>query len=144
MSSIRYLTNRLTLYTIVDSHYFRALVKFHWPTHMRRPLRDPNSSPSLLGFWRRRLGLEMDVGQAVDAPYALMFAGQWHSAVQAWAQLGCPYELALALLDGGETGARDALSVFESLGAAAAARRSRRNPRPTGDIQCESGGPCRA
>ncbi len=59
-------------------------------------------------------------------PYALQCAGRWAEAAQAWDQLGCPFEAALALARSGD-GALVGQSIerFEELGAHAAAARSR-------------------
>jgi DNA-binding NarL/FixJ family response regulator len=46
--------------------------------------------------------------------------------------MGCPYERALALLDGDEPAQRAALDLFERLGAHPAAARSRRRLRKAG------------
>jgi DNA-binding NarL/FixJ family response regulator len=49
-------------------------------------------------------------------------AGDWQGAADAWRAIGCPYEVASALADG-ETEARvEAVRIFDSLGAAPAAR----------------------
>jgi DNA-binding CsgD family transcriptional regulator len=47
--------------------------------------------------------------------------GDWRAAADAWEQLGCPYEQALALLDGDGAAQREALAIFERLGARPAA-----------------------
>lgn len=39
---------------------------------------------------------------------ALEMAGDWRGAADAWEQLGCPYERAMALLEGDETAQRTA------------------------------------
>jgi DNA-binding CsgD family transcriptional regulator len=51
------------------------------------------------------------------APYALQIAGDWRSAAEAWEDLGCPWEQALALLEGDEAAQRASLAIFERLGA---------------------------
>ena len=55
--------------------------------------------------------------------------GDWAGAAAAWEALGCPYDAALALLDGDEPALRRALAICERLGArpagALAARRLR-------------------
>lgn len=69
-------------------------------------------------------------------------AGDWRAAADAWERIGCPYEQALALMDGDEDAQRAALALFERLGAepaaeivrrrlkAGGARRIPRGPRP--------------
>lgn len=50
-------------------------------------------------------------------PFALEAAGRWQEAVAAWRALGCPFETACALAEGDEVAQREALAIFESLGA---------------------------
>jgi DNA-binding CsgD family transcriptional regulator len=70
-----------------------------------------------LAYWCWRAGA-LDAAPADCAePYALQIAGRWRDAAQAWAVLGCPYERARALADGDEAAQREALALFESLGA---------------------------
>lgn len=83
-----------------------------------------------LAYWRRRGGIESEAPNAAAEPYALMMAGDWARAAEAWRTLGCPYETALALAEGAaEDPLRQALGIFEQLGArplaAMAARRLR-------------------
>jgi len=59
--------------------------------------------------------------------------GQWQDAAQAWAALGCPYERARALADGDSAAQRQALAIFEQLGAAPAAEALRRRLRDAGE-----------
>jgi DNA-binding NarL/FixJ family response regulator len=62
----------------------------------------------------------------------LQIAGDWRAAADAWEQLGCPYEQALALLEGDEVAQREALGIFERLGAAPAAAIVRQRLRASG------------
>lgn len=50
-------------------------------------------------------------------PFALEAAGHWQEAAVAWRALGCPFETARALAGGDEAAQREALAIFESLGA---------------------------
>ena len=59
-------------------------------------------------------------------------SGNWRAAAEAWKQVGCPYEEAIALADGDETAQRAALAIFERLGAGPAAERLRHVLRATG------------
>ena len=60
-------------------------------------------------------------------------AGEWAEASRLWAGLGCPYEAALALHDASDEAAlRQALKIFTSLGAAAAAQLTRHKMRQLG------------
>lgn len=84
-----------------------------------------------LADWRRRQGLAPGSTEGAAAPYALQLAGDWHQAADAWRELGCPYETALALADADEERPlRAALEQLQLLGAkpaaAIVARRLRR------------------
>ena len=75
-----------------------------------------------LATWRRRAGL--DSGPIADLPSAhlLELAGEWAKARKAWLDMGCPYEAALATLDGSEEEPlRMALDELQSLDARPAA-----------------------
>ncbi|MFC3076628.1 ATP-binding protein [Phenylobacterium terrae] len=58
--------------------------------------------------------------------------GRWREAAELWAARGCPYEQAIALSDGDEAAQRQALAIFDRLGAAPAARKLRRRMRAEG------------
>lgn len=75
-----------------------------------------------LACWRRRAGLEESVSVPVAEPYALELAGGVEEAAARWAELGCPYESAVALAQaGGETELRRAHDELHRLGARPAA-----------------------
>ena len=59
-------------------------------------------------------------------------AGDWRSAAREWATLGCPYEQAIALASGDEAAQREALQLFEAIGALPAAAKVRRQLRASG------------
>ena len=88
------------------------------------------ADPWLVGSLRRWIHLgggtidAADADGAVATPYDLEVGGQWESAAQEWADRGCPYDAALALLGGDMTGVKSALDTFRRLGAKAAARRA--------------------
>jgi len=65
-------------------------------------------------------------------PFALQFAGKWREAADAWHELGCPYEQARALAEGDEEAQREALGLFERLGANPMIARLRRRLREAG------------
>jgi len=70
-----------------------------------------------LGYWLWRAdALERPPDGAAE-PFARQIAGDWEGAAALWRELGCPYELAMALADGDEPAQREALSIFERLGA---------------------------
>jgi DNA-binding CsgD family transcriptional regulator len=88
---------------------------------------------SELLLWCRR----GEAGVAIPAfceghPFALEAAGRWQEAAQSWRSLGCPYEAARALADGGEIAQREALATFESLGARPMVERVRHRLRAAG------------
>jgi predicted ATPase/DNA-binding CsgD family transcriptional regulator len=87
---------------------------------------------SELACWMWRGGaIEAPVAGAAE-PFALQMRGDWRAAAAAWERLGCPYERALALADGDEPAQREALAIFEGLGARPAAELVRRHLREQG------------
>ena len=93
--------------------------------------------------WRRRAGIEEPAHALAGGPYALELAGDAAAAAARWADLGRPYEAALAHADvGGELALRESLEALTKLGARApaaivsrrlrarGARDIRRGPRP--------------
>jgi len=75
-----------------------------------------------LAVWRRRAGIDEEAPAGVAEPWALQLAGEPSKAAEVWANLGCPYEAALALMDSGdEPSLRRSLEELQRLGAGAAA-----------------------
>ena len=75
-----------------------------------------------LAAWRRRAGFREPTPAGVAGPHALELAGDPDGAAARWDALGCPYEAALALADGGsEQPLRTALQALQRLGARPAA-----------------------
>ena len=85
-----------------------------------------------LAFWIWRGGALDEPPAVVSEPFALQMRGDWKAAAAEWERLGCPYERALALADGDEPAQRDALAIFEGLGARPAAELVRRRLREQG------------
>jgi DNA-binding CsgD family transcriptional regulator/tetratricopeptide (TPR) repeat protein len=84
-------------------------------------------------FWLWRAGGGApQTHERIAAPYALHMSGDWRAAANAWKEIGCPYEEAVALADGDESAKRDALEIFERLGAGPAAEKLRQTLRATG------------
>jgi DNA-binding CsgD family transcriptional regulator/tetratricopeptide (TPR) repeat protein len=69
--------------------------------------------------WLARLDAPapFDTLSVLPEPHRLELTGDWAGAAAAWEALGCPYDAALALLDGDEAALRAALTIFVRLGA---------------------------
>ena len=75
-----------------------------------------------LAYWRRVAGADEEPPEGAGDPHALQLAGRWEEAAAMWAELGCPYEEALALAESGvETALRRSLDELQRLDARAAA-----------------------
>ncbi len=85
-----------------------------------------------LALWRWRAEPSTGVPETAAEPYRLERVGDWRGAAAAWAQLGCPYEQALALSGGDAEAMMRALALFEELGAEPAAEWLRRRMRAAG------------
>jgi DNA-binding CsgD family transcriptional regulator/tetratricopeptide (TPR) repeat protein len=87
-----------------------------------------------LAVWLRRLGRAVETSDLPSgSPYALMLAGDPRAAAQRWAELGSPYDQALALVDAGEPAdVFAALELLDRLGADAVAAKVRRDLRGRG------------
>ncbi len=69
-----------------------------------------------LGYWMWRAGA-LTAPSTATGPFALQIGGDWRGAAKMWADYGCPYEQGMALMDGDEDAQREALQIFERLGA---------------------------
>jgi DNA-binding CsgD family transcriptional regulator len=78
-----------------------------------------------IGFWMWRIGAIEGPPERAAEPFALQMAGEWRAAADAWGDIGCPYEVAMALADGPESAKLDALEVLDTLGARPLADRIR-------------------
>src|SRR5262249_10812591 len=82
------------------------------------------------------------LGEPVEIPDELMsrlrpaprahIEGNWRAAARAWSDLGCVYEQAIALSMGDDEAQREALALFDALGAVPAANRLRRQMKAHG------------
>jgi len=81
-----------------------------------------------LAWLRRESGLDEPAPEGAAEPWALMLGGEWSRASEAWTEIGCPYEAALALGQSqDEDDLRRSLAELQRLGAKpAAAQLSRR------------------
>jgi DNA-binding CsgD family transcriptional regulator len=99
---------------------------------LSRDQRDPWGK-GMLAIWLWRAGSLPQIPTDIAQPYALEMAQDWQGAARAWHELGCPYERANMLAwYGGEAEQREALTVFEQLGATPAAQALRKQMRAQG------------
>jgi DNA-binding CsgD family transcriptional regulator/tetratricopeptide (TPR) repeat protein len=97
-----------------------------------RQTRDPRMNGELAA-WLWRVGALGEQPADIAEPYAQEISGDWQSAASTWRVLGCPYEHASVLgLYGSEDDQRQALAIFERLGAGPAAGWLRRQMRLRG------------
>ena len=96
-----------------------------------------------LALWLTILGRPPQLTNAVAAElceeHRAHVVGRWREAAALWAAKGCPYEQAIALSQGGEADQREAVAIFDRLGAAPAARNLRRRMRADGVRAIPSG-----
>ncbi|MCB8979002.1 MAG: AAA family ATPase [Ardenticatenaceae bacterium] len=85
-----------------------------------------------LAFWRWRAGEAVVLPEWAAEPFALQIAGNWRGAAAAWEAMGCPYEQARALADGDAEAQKQALAMFEQLGARPMVERVRQMLRDAG------------
>ncbi|HEV7432107.1 MAG TPA: AAA family ATPase [Steroidobacteraceae bacterium] len=94
-------------------------------------------------LWLTILGEPLPISpellRRMSSAHQLHVTGRWREAAQAWHDTGCPYEQAIALAMGDEAAQRDALAIFDRLGAAPAARKLRRELRKRGVRAIPSG-----
>ena len=83
-------------------------------------------------FWLWRAGVIQPPEAEIAEPYALQIAGNWRAAADRWSEIGCPFEEAMALSDGDEAAQREALAIFEKVGAEPAAEKLRHRLRAAG------------
>lgn len=85
-----------------------------------------------VGFWMWKAGaLDGPPDQAAE-PFALHMSGEIARAAEAWREIGCPYEVGLALLDGDTEAVLESVEIFDSLGARPAADMARARLRERG------------
>lgn len=70
-----------------------------------------------IGFWMWRAGAIEEPPADAAEPFVLQMDGDWRGAAQAWREIGCPYEMGLALTDGDTDALLEALGIFQDLGA---------------------------
>jgi DNA-binding CsgD family transcriptional regulator len=84
------------------------------------------------GLWLHMLGESVPAAAQFTSPFREHCEGRWESAAAGWRGLGRPFEEALALGSGDESAQRQALEIFDRLGAGPAAARVRRQLRAGG------------
>jgi DNA-binding CsgD family transcriptional regulator len=85
-----------------------------------------------LHYWLTRANPTHLAPANLIGPFAIQLTAAPRKAAAAWSELNSPYEAAIALLDGDELDVREALSVFQRLGAEPAARLARSRLRNLG------------
>lgn len=90
-------------------------------------------------FWRAQAGSEISPPEWIARPYLLQLRGDWQGGAFAWAERGCPYEQARSLTAGDEAACREALAVFDRLGARPAAEALRQRLRTNGTAHVPRG-----
>ena len=91
------------------------------------------TSELLFWCWRASGAMPLPVPDfCAGHPFSLETDGRWREAADAWRALGCPFETARALSGGDEAAQREALALFESLGARPMADRVRHGLRAAG------------
>jgi DNA-binding CsgD family transcriptional regulator len=83
-------------------------------------------------LWLHHLGEPVAATKALGQPYRDHCEGRWREAAGGWRALGFPYEEALALSQGDDEAQRQALAIFDRMGAQPAAARMRRVMRARG------------
>lgn len=83
-------------------------------------------------LWLYMLGEPVTGAAKFESPFREHCEGCWEAAAASWRTRGRPYEEALALCGGDEGAQRQALQIFDRLGAAPAAARVRRQLRAGG------------
>lgn len=83
-------------------------------------------------LWLYMLGEPVAATAKFASPFREHCEGRWEAAAAGWRALGRPYEEALALCGGDEAAQRQALEIFDRLGAVPAAARVRKQLRAGG------------
>lgn len=85
-----------------------------------------------IAFWLWKSGELEAVPEWVADPWYLSTTNEWLAAARIWADLGCPYEQALALTQGDAAARLEALDIVDRLGATAVAAKLRKSMREDG------------
>jgi DNA-binding CsgD family transcriptional regulator len=94
-----------------------AAVDIAWPAAVEHP--NPWSIGEL-SWWLSVAGVVRPTQEPVARPFALMLAGSWREAAQAWEELGCPLWVAQSLGRSPDlNAAREAVDILDKIGAPA-------------------------
>ena len=86
-----------------------------------------------LAAWLWRIGVLKELPADIAEPCAQEISGDGRGAARSWQALGCPYEQASLLAwFGTDAEQREALTIFDQLGAAPAAQALRKKMRARG------------
>jgi DNA-binding CsgD family transcriptional regulator len=85
-----------------------------------------------LAYWRWRAGADTPLPTVGEPQYRLEMSGEPAAASRAWRAILCPYEAALALLDGDEESLKRGLTELQAMGAGPAAKLVTRKLRDRG------------
>lgn len=104
-----------------EYHWLRGDREGGWdelvPAYERALATESEWAQGEIGFWMWRTGAIEGPPNGAAEPFRLQMEGDWRAAADRWAEIGCPYEVALALADGDEDALREAHEIFTSLGA---------------------------
>jgi len=85
-----------------------------------------------IALWLWKLGELTEAPKGIAAPYRLVMEGEPLTAAEIWADLGCPYEQAIALTHSDSSAQLEALEILETLGATAVAAKLKQELRDQG------------
>lgn len=85
-----------------------------------------------IAFWLWKLDELTEVPPGIAEPYRLVMTGDPLTAAEKWAELGCPYEKAIALTHGDIDAQLEGLEILETVGATAVAAKLRQQLREKG------------
>jgi DNA-binding CsgD family transcriptional regulator len=85
-----------------------------------------------IALWLWKLGELDEAPKGIAEPYRLTIGGEPMAAAKQWAEIGCPYERAIALSHGDQTAQLEALEQLDTLGADAVAAKLRQELRDKG------------
>jgi DNA-binding CsgD family transcriptional regulator/tetratricopeptide (TPR) repeat protein len=89
-------------------------------------------SPGSIALWLWKLGELSEAPAGIAEPYRLLIEGMPTKAAEWWAEIGCPYERAIARTHGDTTSQLAALETLDTLGATAVAAKLRKALRSQG------------